>query len=60
MIRALNAQLLKSFPILEKCLPEIVESHIFLFLSWELERLGNAFQGKFSSCHSKFQWNLGE
>ena len=41
-------------------LHEIAESHIFLSLCWQLEMLGNTFQGKSSSCHSKFQWNLRE
>ena len=34
-------------------LHEIVESHIFLSLCWQIEILGNTFQGKSSSCHSK-------
>jgi len=47
MVRALNAQSLKSFPILGKVsLYEIVESHIFISLCWQLEMLGNTFQGK--------------
>jgi len=53
MMRALNAQLLKSFPIFrEWCPHEIAESYIFLFLYWQLERLGNTFQEKSSSCAS--------
>ena len=32
IMRALNAQLLKSFPILGESPHEIVESHIFIFL----------------------------
>jgi hypothetical protein len=41
-------------------LHEIVESHIFLSLCWQLEMLRNTFQGKSSSWRSTFQWNLGE